>query len=421
MDQTKSYNISKWQFVRAFELVKANAGAAGIDRQTIAEYEGNLQDNLYKLWNRMSSGSYFPPAVLAVAIPKKTGGERILGIPTVGDRVAQMVVKLELEPVLEPHFLPDSYGYRPNKSALDAIGVTRQRCWRYDWVVEFDIKGLFDNIPHNLLMKAVYKHTEIEWVRLYIQRWLTAPLQLHSGSVEARTKGTPQGGVISPLLSNLFLHYAFDKWMQRSHPDMPWCRYADDGLVHCRSKEDAEMLLASLELRLRDCGLEIHPVKTKIVYCKDGERKGRYKNTSFDFLGYTFRRRISKNSKRNTLFVNFTPAVSKSSMKSMRQKIRKLRVRSRTELSIAQMADWLNPIINGWLRYYAHYCKSAMYGMCRYINTSLVRWAQRKYKALRRHKSNAGQFLKELSESIPGLFAHWKAGMVCGVTGMVVS
>ena len=290
--KTKSFIISKWQVLKAYELVKANAGAAGVDQQSLSEFERNLKSNLYKLWNRLSSGSYFPPPVKAVAIPKKAGGERILGIPTVSDRIAQMVVKLEFEPQVEPLFLPDSYGYRPNKSALDAIGVTRQRCWRQDWVLEFDIKGLFDNIPHELLLKAVHKHTDSPWVRLYIKRWLTAPMQMPNGERVARGLGTPQGGVISPILSNLFLHYVFDKWLQKHYPKTQWCRYADDGLVHCHCEAEAKHMLKVLKQRFQDCGLELHPVKTKIVYCKDGKRKGQYENTSFDFLGYTFRRRV---------------------------------------------------------------------------------------------------------------------------------
>jgi RNA-directed DNA polymerase len=234
--KTKPYIIPKWQVMRAFELVKANAGAAGVDQQSIQDFEGNLKDNLYKLWNRLSSGSYIPPPVKAVAIPKKDGGERILGVPTVSDRIAQMVVKLEFEPQVEPHFLADSYGYRPNKSALDAVGVTRERCWRYDWVLEFDIKGLFDNIPHDLLLKAVRKHTDSPWVRLYIERWLTAPMQMQNGELIKRERGTPQGGVVSPILSNLFLHYVFDMWLQKHYPKTQWCRYVDDDLVHCRSE-----------------------------------------------------------------------------------------------------------------------------------------------------------------------------------------
>jgi RNA-directed DNA polymerase len=240
LNKTKSFTISKDLVMRAYKLIKENAGAAGIDGQTLASFELKLEDNIYKLWNRLSSGTYFPPAVKAVPIPKKNGGVRILGIPTVADRIAQMVVKLKFEPDVEPYFLPDSYGYRPNKSALDAIGITRQRCWKYDWIVEFDIKGFFDNLDHELLMKAVKKHTDNKWVILYIERWLKAPLQLEDGSLQERKCGVPQGGVVSPVLSNLFLHYVFDMWMKIKHPTMPWCRYCDDGLAHCKTKQEAE-------------------------------------------------------------------------------------------------------------------------------------------------------------------------------------
>ena len=412
MTTTKPFIICKWQVQRAFELVKANAGAAGVDKQSIEDFEQDLKGNLYKLWNRLSSGSYFPPPVKAVAIPKKSGGERMLGIPTVSDRIAQRVVKLEFEPQVEPHFLDDSYGYRPNKSALDAIGVTRQRCWRYDWVVEFDIKGLFDHIPHDLLLKAVDKHTDTAWVRLYIERWLTAPMQTQDGEQIERVQGTPQGGVISPILVNLFLHYVLDKWLQKQYPELPWCRYADDGLVHCKSQAEAEHMLEVLTQRFGDCGLELHPQKTHIVYCKDGRRKQRYERTSFDFLGYTFRPRVCKNRKRNSLFISFTPAVSKDALKAMRRKIRTLRVRMATDMSIAQIAQWLNPLIHGWLAYFGRYCRSALYPMCRHVNKALVRWARRKFKALRRHKSRAAQFMEKIAEQNPRLFAHWKAGMI---------
>ncbi|PAJ71580.1 group II intron reverse transcriptase/maturase [Pseudoalteromonas sp. NBT06-2] len=414
MNKTKSFIISKWDVVQAYRLVKANHGAAGVDKQSISDFEANLRGNLYKLWNRLSSGSYFPPPVKAVAIPKKTGGERILGIPTVSDRIAQMVIRLTFEPLVEPHFLPDSYGYRPNKSAIDAIGVTRQRCWNNNWVLEFDIKGLFDNIPHDLLLKAVDKHTDNPWIRLYIERWLTAPMQRADGEITARGKGTPQGGVISPVLANLFLHYVFDKWLQKHFPKTLWCRYADDGLVHCRTEAEAKYMLAVLKERFEACGLEMHPLKTKIVYCKDGSRKGQYENTEFDFLSYTFRRRLCKNRKRNSMFINFTPAVSKSALKSMRLKIRKLRIRMATELSIAQLAKWLNPIINGWIGYYGRFTRSALYGMCRHVNKALVRWARRKFKPLRRHKTKAMKFLEGISKQNPYLFAHWRAGMVGG-------
>jgi group II intron reverse transcriptase/maturase len=414
VNKTKPFIISKWDVVQAYRLVKANRGSAGVDNQSISDFEANLKGNLYKLWNRLSSGSYIPPPVKAVAIPKKTGGERILGIPTVSDRIAQMVIRLTFEPLVEPHFLPDSYGYRPNKSAIDAIGVTRQRCWNNNWVLEFDIKGLFDNIPHDLLLKAVDKHTDNRWVRLYIERWLTAPMKRANGEVIERTQGTPQGGVISPVLSNLFLHYAFDKWLQKHYPKTLWCRYADDGLVHCRSEAEAKYMLKVLKKRFETCGLELHPLKTKIVYCKDGSRKAQYENTEFDFLGYTFRRRLCKNRKRNSMFVSFTPAVSKVALKSMRLKIRQLRIRMATELSIAQLAKWLNPMISGWIGYYGRFTRSALYGMCRHVNKALVRWARRKFKPLRRHKTKAMKFLEGISKQNSDLFAHWRAGMIGG-------
>ena len=324
MNTAKPFTIPKRLVHEAFKAVKANAGSAGVDQETIEDFEADLKNNLYRIWNRMSSGSYFPPPVKAVAIPKKNGGERILGVPTVADRVAQMVVKMLLEPKLEPVFLPDSYGYRPGKSALDAVEVTRKRCWQRDWVLEFDIKGLFDNIDHALLTRALEKHMECKWVRLYIGRWLTAPLQQADGTLVERTKGTPQGGVVSPVLANLFLHYAFDVWMTRTFPGVPWCRYADDGLVHCKTEPEALAIMAALKDRLAACGLEMHPDKTHVVYCKDGSRKERHPNTKFDFLGYTFRPRVVKNRKRNSLFVSFCPAISAKALKSMRETTRRL-------------------------------------------------------------------------------------------------
>ena len=291
MNKTKSHDISKHVVLEAFLRVKANKGAAGIDNESLKEFEANLKNNLYKIWNRMSSGSYFPPPVKAVEIPKKNGGKRILGVPTVADRVAQMVVKIYFEPKVEPCFHPDSYGYRTKKSAVDALAVTRQRCWKYNWVLEFDIKGLFDNIDHEMLMKAVRKHTDSPWIILYIQRWLSVPFVMSDGTEKERTKGTPQGGVISPVLANLFLHYAFDMWMVLKHPDNPFARYADDAVIHCPNREDAEKLLHSLGERLLECGLELHPDKTRIVYCKDDDRRGNHPEIKFDFLGYTFRPR----------------------------------------------------------------------------------------------------------------------------------
>ncbi|HHI5329624.1 TPA: group II intron reverse transcriptase/maturase [Legionella pneumophila] len=412
LKKTKHFDIPKQLFVEAFKRVKANSGAAGVDSQSIDQFEENLRDNLYKLWNRMSSGSYFPPAVKAVPIPKKSGGERLLGIPTVGDRVCQMVVKLLLEPELEAIFLPDSYGYRANKSALEAIEITWQRCRRYPWILEFDIKGLFDNIPHDLLMKAVQKHVKNKWIILYVKRWLEAGMKMSSGVVVSRKKGTPQGGVISPILSNLFLHYAFDYWMMRHYPDVEWCRYADDGLLHCNSQYHANKLLNALSQRFKECGLELHPDKTRVVYCKNSNRKGKYPHKSFDFLGYTFRERTCKNPKIGKLFTGFGPAASKASMKAMRLKIRRSNLRSRTDLNLDDIASWFNPIIQGWLNYYGKFNRSELYKVWRHFNQSLMAWVMKKYKPFRKRKTKAGKFLERIAKERADLFAHWRIGMI---------
>lgn len=408
LSETKPFIISKNLMMQAFRLIKANAGAAGADQQSIADFEKNLKDNLYKLWNRMSSGSYFPPPVRAVPIPKKSGGERILGVPTVSDRIAQMVVKLTFEPCVEGHFLPDSYGYRPNKSALDAVGITRQRCWRYDWLVEYDIRGLFDNLDHSLLMKAVKKHTECKWVILYIERWLKTPVQLPDGSLQEKTRGVMQGGVISPVLSNLFLHYVFDSWMQKRYSGTPWCRYADDGLAHCKTEQEAEELLREIRKRFEVCGLELHPEKTKIVYCKDDNRKETYPNTEFVFLGYSFRRREAKNSRNNRLFMSFSPAVSKAALKSMRDKTRQMGFSRRSDKSLEDIAKECNPILRGWMNYYGRYHHSSLHSVFRHFNKTLVTWATRKFKKLRRHKTRAAKFLEGISKRQPELFVHWE-------------
>ena len=318
-----------------------------------------------------------------------------------------MVVKMTFEPIVEPIFLADSYGYRPGKSALDAVGVTRQRCWEFNWVLEFDIKGLFDNIDHELLMRAVRHHTRCKWVLLYIERWLRAPMQMQDGSIVARQKGTPQGGVVSPCLANLFLHYVFDVWMTREHPGVAWCRYADDGLVHCKSEQEAQAIKGALAARLAECGLAMHPDKTKIVYCKDGKRKGRHQNTKFDFLGYSFALRIAKNRRNNMTFLNFSPAVSPSALKAMRQNTRKWNFRNRTDLGLAEIARMYNPVLRGWYQYYGKFYPSAMESVWRHFNKTLVAWAMRKYKQLKGHKMRASIFMRRISEKQPRLFVHW--------------
>lgn len=411
MSKTKSFEISRQVVMDAFKKVKANKGAEGIDQESLVMFEKNLDDNLYKIWNRMSSGTYFPPAVRGVEIQKKDGGKRLLGIPTVADRVAQMVVKIYFEPQVETHFHADSYGYRPDKSAIDAVAKTRQRCWQYDWVLDFDIKGLFDNIDHELLMKAVHTHTDIPWVILYIKRWLKSPFQMPDGTVQERTRGVQQGSVVSPLLANLFMHYAFDKWMDRTHPDKPFARYADDGVIHCKTLEDAEELLESLKKRLEEVGLQLHPDKTRIVYCKDENRKGDYPVIKFDFLGYTFRPRRAKN-KYGAYFVTFSPAVSNSAKKAMRQTIRRWRLQSRAHRTLEDIARVVNPVIRGWINYYGCFRKSELYSVLIHVNAALARWARAKYKKLRRHKGRSFRSIGRIAHQQPSLFVHWKMGIV---------
>jgi RNA-directed DNA polymerase len=408
----KPFNIDKCLVYEAFKAVKSNRGAAGVDEQTIEQFEADLSGNLYKIWNRMSSGTYFPPPVRAVAIPKKSGGERILGVPTVADRVAQMVVKQVIEPILDPIFLADSYGYRPNKSALDAVGVTRERCWKYQWVLEFDIKGLFDNIDHELLLRAVRKHVTCKWALLYLERWLKAPMVQDNGTTIERSRGTPQGGVVSPILANLFMHYTFDLWMARTHPDLPWCRYADDGLVHCRTEQEAEALKAALQARLAECHLEMHPTKTKVVYCKNGNARSNYPNAKFDFLGYCVRPRRVQRRGSKARFCGFTPAVSPSAMKAMRQTIRDLNLRHQTQRSLQDIAKLLNPLLRGWIEYYGRYIPSALFTLLRYVNQTLLAWAMRKFKRFKHRKILASQFIQRLARDKADLFVHWQLGWI---------
>ena len=411
MSTAKSYCISKQIVLEAYKRVKANKGAAGVDKVSIDEFEKNLKDNLYKIWNRMSSGSYFPPPVKIVEIPKSDGKMRKLGIPTVSDRIAQMVVKLYLEPMIDPHFHLDSYGYRPRKSALDAVGVARQRCWRYDYVVDMDIKGFFDNLDHDLVMKAVKKHTDSKWIHLYIERWLKASALNTEGTLIMREKGTPQGGVISPLLANLFLHYTFDEWMRSNYPHNPFERYADDIVAHCKTEAEANELMKAIAERLAQCKLELHPEKTKIVYCKDDGRKERHPNEKFDFLGYTFRARRSKN-RYGKYFINFSPAVSNKAKKAMTSKMRSWKMHLRSDKTIVDLSRMFNPVMRGWINYYGKYYKSELYQTFNIANRALARWAGRKYKKLRRHRRRSVHWLGKVAKREPKLFAHWELGVL---------
>lgn len=402
----RSYVISKDVVWQAYLQVKANKGAAGVDEQTMQDFEANLKRNLYKIWNRMSSGSYFPPAVKAVAIPKKDGGARILGIPSISDRIAQTVVKLLLEPQLEPCFHPDSYGYRPGKSAIQAIGVTRHRCWQYGWLLEFDIKGAFDNINHSLLLKALRKHTDSDWILLYIQRWLEAPLQIDGGEIQQRSRGTPQGGVISPLLMNLFMHYVFDKWMAIHYPKVPFARYADDGVAHCNTLREAEQLKEVLEKRFEECQLALHPEKTKIVCCKADKSWIAYPVMKFEFLGYEFRLRTAR-TKAGKLFPSFLPAISPSAAKAIRGEMRSWFVSSRSDKSIEDLSRMFSPILRGWIQYYGQYYPSALYPTLYNFNRKLVKWVTQKYKRFRRRPRRAHYWLGRVAHKQPWLFPHW--------------
>lgn len=410
MEETKPFVISKQIVKIAFERVKASKGTYGIDEQSIADFEENLKDNLYKIWNRMSSGTYFPKPVKAVAIPKKSGGTRVLGIPTVEDRVAQMVAKIYFEPKVEKIFYQDSYGYRPNKSAIETIGILRERCWRKDWVVDFDIKGLFDNIRHDYLIKMVKRHTEERWVILYIERWLKTPFKMQDGTIVERTAGTPQGGVISPVLANLFMHYVFDDFMSKEFPTIQWVRYADDGVLNCVSLKQAKYIIKVLDKRFKTCGLELNLEKTKIVYCKDDNRKGNYENIKFDFLGYTFRIRSAENNK-GQIFNSFIPAMSDKAQKDIRKELRSYRIQRQVDKSLSDIANMFNSKIQGWINYYTHYHKSEVNKILDYFNSILIKWVMRKYKTIR-SKKRAIKWLAEIAQRDTTLFAHWKFGIL---------
>lgn len=411
VSEAKPYDIPKQLVWKAFQRVKANRGAAGVDGVSLAIFEKDLKRNLYKVWNRMSSGSYHPPPVRLVEIPKDNGGTRPLGIPTIADRVAQTVAKMVLEPIVEPLFHRDSYGYRPGRSALDAVGTARKRCWVYDWVVDLDIKAFFDSIPHDLVERAVAHHTDLAWVRLFVGRWLRAPVESGDGTLTERTKGTPQGGVISPLLANLFLHYAFDCWMQRAFPDNPFERFADDAIVHCRSREEAEAVLVAIRERFAECGLELHPVKTRIVYCKDDDRPGKHDAITFDFLGYAFQPRRAKN-RWGKFFVSFLPAISAKSAKAIRTTIREWRMAgTRNNQRLEDLARFTNPVVRGWLNYYGRYYRSKCVQVLRHFNEALGRWVRRKFKRFKRRERASMHWLGCVARREPKLFVLWEAGV----------
>jgi len=409
MKERKSFEISRHQVLEAYKRVKANRGAGGIDGVDFEEFGKDWKNNLYKIWNRMSSGSYFPSAVKGVEIPKKNGKMRLLGVPTIADRIAQMVVLMNFEKLVEPMFCENSYGYRPNRSALDAIEITRKRCWEKPWVVEYDIVGMFDNIDHELLMKAVRKHTDSKWVILYIERSLVASIRMPDGTTKERNAGVPQGGVLSPVLANLFMHYAFDLWMERENPQNPWVRYADDGIIHCHSEEEAKQMLEKLSTRLKECKLDIHPEKSRIVYCRNDYRNERHEHEEFDFLGYTFRRKWIK-SKSGKFFNGFMPVVSNGAKQRLWDKIRDIRLKNKI-VPLEELAKLMNPVIRGWINYFAKYSVSETRNALDFVNHTLVRWLYRKHKSVISY-TMAHKFLQSIARRNPNMFYHWQMGIV---------
>lgn len=379
--------------------------------QSLTDFAQDEKNNLYKIWNRMTSGSYFPPPVRAVEIPKAGGkGVRTLGVPTVSDRIAQTVVAMTLEPQVEPVFHPDSDGYRPRRSALDAVATCQQRCWQRPWVIDLDIRSFFDTVPHESILAAVAKHTDLPWVLLYVRRWLTAPVQRLDGTLETRDRGTPQGSAISPLLSNLFMHYAFDSWLSREQPMIGFERYCDDAIVHCVSERQAKYLRNVIAARLHRFGLELNQEKTRIVYCKQDGRRGDYPCTAFTFLGYTFRPRNAMTGA-GIGKIGFLPAVSEAAKKHMARMIRGWRLGRRTDLTFREIATMVNRVVAGWINYYGRFYKSLLIRfLADQINAHLVKWAMRKYKRLHRWAAKARKRLAEIASRYPGTFVHWRHG-----------
>jgi RNA-directed DNA polymerase len=409
-EETRSIPITKMMVWDAYKLVKRNKGSAGIDSQTLEEFEKVRSKELYKLWNRLASGSYFSKPVKRVDIPKGGGKTRPLGIPTVSDRIAQQVIKTYIEPRLDSEFVDNSYGYRPRKSAHQAVKEVQRNVRKYSWVIDLDIQEFFENVNHQLLFKALDVHVSESWAKMYIRRWLESPIQLADGTLKyPNGKGTPQGGVISPLLSNLFLHYCIDKWLAVHFPRIEMVRYADDMIVHCSTEEQAKNLLVKISTRLYQCGLKVHPEKTKIVYCKKDGRHMTGKSVQFDFLGFSFLPIMTK-LKRGGSFLQYDCKMSRKSKKRILQDLREMELHRKTRSTIQDLAIMLNPKIRGWINYYGKISRNSLKPVFYYFHHRLIKWILNKYKRFKGSKVLAVKWLRRITKDYPNTFYHWALG-----------
>ena len=409
---SKGIPITRSMVWHAYKKVRKNKGVGGVDGKSLKAFRRNQEDNLYKLWNRLTSGSYFPQAVKEVSIKKSSGGERKLGIPTVEDRIAQQVIKNYLEDRFEQEFHENSYGYRPMKSSHQAIDQVRVNVRKHDWVIDMDIKGFFDEVSHELLMKALERHVGEKWAKMYIERWIEAPIEKESKErVYREGKGTPQGGVISPLLGNLFLHYVFDKWMGKEYPHLKFVRYADDIIVHCNTKEESEKVLTAIKSRMAACQLELHEKKTKIVFCKKYKKRSPIKEVKFDFLGFSFQPRPSA-TKAGRMFLGYDCAISQSSKNKIITKIRETKFQRWTNRSIEEIAEFFNAKIRGWINYYGKFRKHKLNGVFRVLESRIIEWARRRYKHLNKSYIKAMKWFYRFKKNNVDLFVHWKMGFI---------